>query len=514
MQARHVLLILTLALAATTLGHAAVPTDLRFLAPLPGEFTPDVPVRLPLPRQVIAGAASDFADVRLFDDQGLETPYVIYAQNPPPSYPFPFQVLSYSQSEAGDTIVLQRPQDTGPFWELAVQTTARDFHKAVRLQASHDRATWDEVTADAIFDFSSRIDVRKTTLAFPETDTPYLRLLLKDAVPPEADAAAVQLRYKGLEFSAPGKSVKPFRINGISGRGGAVQAADHVYDSTTFVQPDTRIDTQGNTLVLLGRVNLPVAQLTLTVDNPYYHRRVEIWAADTDKDDTYHQVASGVMYKLPGVATADNTLHVQHTQYPYLRLKILNGDNPPLRLQQVEAAWVRQNLYFIPAAGGAIRSTLVVSRCMPPSMSCDASCRHSRCDWSSMRRCRLATCSRMHATTPIRPRAGASSWRRHSSLWSCSSSPAVWASGPIACSKRRRVRRRKQGRLTCGNNRCIEEHQVYYPCSCSERTGSLSAVCRAIASSTKRWTIPTGVVPRTSRSSSFCWCPRKVHAWP
>ena len=445
MQVRHVLLILTLALAATALGHAAVPTDLRFLAPLPGEFTPDVPVRLPLPRQVIAGAASDFADVRLFDDQGLETPYVIYAQNPPPSYPFPFQVLSYSQSEAGDTIVLQRPQDTGPFWELTVQTTARDFHKAVRLQASHDRATWDEVTADAIFDFSSRIDVRKTTLAFPETDTPYLRLLLKDAVPPEADAAAVQLRYEGLEFSVPGKSVKTFRINGISGRGGDLQAADHVYDRTTFVQPDTRPDTQGNTLVLLGRVNLPVAQLTLTVDNPYYHRRVELWAADTDKDDTYHQVASGVMYKLPGVATADNTLHVQHTQYPSTCVsKSSMGTIRPCASSRLRLPGSARTCTSFPPPGGAIRSTLVVSRCMPPSMSCDASCRHSRCDWSSMRRCRLATCSRMHATTPIRPRAGASSWRRPSSLWSCSSSPAVWASGPIACSKRRRVRRRKK----------------------------------------------------------------------
>jgi hypothetical protein len=58
-----------------------------------------------------------------------------------------------------------------------------------------------------------------------------------------------------------------------------------------------------------------------------------------------------VIYKLPGVATTDNTLRVQHAQSSYLRLKILNGDNPPLRLQQVEAAWIRQNLYFIPAAG-------------------------------------------------------------------------------------------------------------------------------------------------------------------
>jgi hypothetical protein len=324
---------------------------LRFLAPVLGELTPDAPVRLPLPRQVLAGTAFDFADVRLFDDQGLETPYVIYAQSPPLSYTFPFQVLSYSQSNEGDTVVLQRPQDIGPFWELTVQTTARDFYKAIHLQASHDRATWSEVTTDAIFDFSSRIDVRKTTLAFPETDTPYLRLLLQDTVVPKADAAAVQLRYEGLDVVVRGQATQPFRIDRISGRVGAPQATDSIYDHTTFVQPDTRTDTPGNTLVLLGRVHLPVTQLTLTVDNPYYHRRVELWAADTDNDDAYQQVASGVIYKLPGMTTADNTLRVQHVHYAYLRLKIFNGDNPPLHLQQVEAAWVRQNLYFIPAAG-------------------------------------------------------------------------------------------------------------------------------------------------------------------
>jgi hypothetical protein len=342
---------LLLTLVTTPFGHAAVPADLRFLAPVSGDAPPDVPVRLPLPRQIIAAAVADFADVRLFDDQGLETPYVIYAQRAAPSHVFTFQVLSYSRSTEGETIIIQRPQDAGAFWELTVQTTARDFHKTVRLQASHDGATWSEVTVDALFDFSSRIDVRKTTLTFPETDTPYLRLLLQDVVPPGADVAALQLRYEGLEFAVQGTSVQPFRIDRIDGRAGALRAADDIYDRTIFAQPETRPDTQRNTLILLGRVHLPVAQLTLTVDNPYYHRRVELWAADTDQEDAYHQVASAVIYKLPGVTSTDNTLRVRRVQSPYLRLKILNGDNPPLRLQQVEIAWVRQNLYFIPAAG-------------------------------------------------------------------------------------------------------------------------------------------------------------------
>ena len=69
-----VLLIFTLTLAAPSLGHAAVTTNLRFLAPVLGARTLDAPARLPLPRQVIAATAFDFADVRIFDDEGLETP--------------------------------------------------------------------------------------------------------------------------------------------------------------------------------------------------------------------------------------------------------------------------------------------------------------------------------------------------------------------------------------------------------------------------------------------------------
>src|SRR5262249_24893960 len=160
-----------------------------------------------------------------------------------------------------------------------------------RLQASHDRTTWAEVTTDALFDFSSHIDVRKTTLAFPETDAPYLRLLLKDVVPPPADATALQLRYDGLDFATRRGPVKPCQIDRISGRGGNPPGAVQVYDTMTFDQPETRTDAQGNTLVRLGRVHLPVAQLTLIVNNPYYYRRVELWTADTDRDDAYHQVA-------------------------------------------------------------------------------------------------------------------------------------------------------------------------------------------------------------------------------
>jgi hypothetical protein len=158
----------------------------------------------------------------------------------------------------------------------------------------------------------------------------------------------VRWQYEGLDFTVPGKAANAFRIDQLAGRGGQEQTV--VYDRAVVPAPETHPDAQGNTLVSLRRVNLPVAQLTLAVDNLYYHRQVELWAADTDTAEAYQRVASGVIYKLPEVQTANNTLPLRPLQQPYLRLKILNGDNPPLRLQQVEIAWVRQNLYFIPEA--------------------------------------------------------------------------------------------------------------------------------------------------------------------
>lgn len=345
--------------------YAVAPTDLRLSAPLTGPVTPNVPVRVPLPRQVIAATANSFADLRLFDDQRGETPYVIYPQSAPPLSTFAFQVLSYSQSEGEETVVLQRPQNTGAFREILVYTRARDFHKAVRLQASHDRHTWVDVTTDTLFDFSARIDIRKTTIEFPETDAPYVRLLFQDATPLKPWEPGMRIQYEGLDFTVPGKPSSTFRIDQIIGRGGKEHA--EVYDRAVFPSSDTHTDAMGNTLVRLGQVNLPVALLTLTVDNPYYHRQVELWAADTDGEEAYQRVASGVVYKLPGVQTADNTLRLHPPQQPYLRLKILNGDNPPLRLQQVEVAWVRQNLYFIPEAARRYTLYFGAEQMRPPA---------------------------------------------------------------------------------------------------------------------------------------------------
>jgi hypothetical protein len=156
------------------------------------------------------------------------------------------------------------------------------------------------------------------------------------------------LHYEGLQFRVGSGKATPVRIDRIVAQRAPVAP---VYDRLSWPRPEATTDKDGNTVVRLGSVRLPIAELTLQVDNVYYHRQVELWSADADKEEAYHQLAGGVIYKIPGMPTAKNTLPIHQPQQSYVQVKILNADNPPLRIQQVDLAWVRQNLYFIPEAG-------------------------------------------------------------------------------------------------------------------------------------------------------------------
>jgi hypothetical protein len=333
--------------------HAAPPDDLRFMAEISSTLTPGAPVRVPLSPQIIAATHNALADLRLFDTQGQETPYVIYASSashPTPAL-FTFGIVSYSQDNAAETIVLERPANTGAFQELDIVTTARDFHKAVQVQTSQDQLTWEDHAADTIIDYSARLALRKTTMEVPRVNARYVRLRFQDVAPATGQHGDMTLRYDGLELSMRKGEARTFRIDRIVGRSSVEPPVSAVYDRVSLTQPDTRTDESGNTVLALGRLNLPVTEVALSIDTLYYHRAIELWTADVDKPEAYRRVTSGVVYNIPGMQTPKNTLVAAQSQLRYVQLKIVNGDNPPLRLQHVTVAWPQYHLYFIPEAG-------------------------------------------------------------------------------------------------------------------------------------------------------------------
>jgi len=345
---RLVVMVLILHVSAPDLlATGSARTDFEAMASVMGELTPNVPVRVPLTPAILTKARPTFADIRLYDDHGLETPYVIYRQTTIRQAPvsFEFDVVSYQQTGSTEELTLRRPNQGGPFVELELDIAGADFNKRVEVAAGAHLAMLQPVANDVIFDFSSRVDLRKTRVRFAETDASFVRITLTDIGKDERRNPEMKLRYEGLEFWTAGATPGPFRIDRIIGWAGEKKSAEHYYDRVAFTQITSQLDDAGNTVVYLD-AKLPVAQITLHVANSYYYRRVQPLTSP-DGVEPYGVARTGVIYKVPGMLESKNTVRFE-LPASHLRLKILNQDNPPLDIQGVEIAWVRRNLYFVP----------------------------------------------------------------------------------------------------------------------------------------------------------------------
>lgn len=327
--------------------HNSAQTEFEAVASLVGEFIPDVPVRVSLTQAILSKARATLADIRLFDNHGRETPYVIYKQTTIRRTPasFEFAVISYNQTGSTEELTLRRPDQESPFHELELDITGTDFNKRIEITAGADLSMLHPVVNDVIFDFSSRVALRKTRVHFAETNAPFVRVALTNIEKVEGLNPEMKLRYQGLEFWTAGAAPGSFRVNRVLGWAGEEKDTEHYYDRMVLEHPTSQLDEAGNTMVHL-EVRLPVAQITLDIANSYYYRRVQLLSSP-DGVEPYVVVGSGVVYKVPGMPESENTVRFEQAS-SHIRLKILNQDNSPLDIQNVEIAWVRRNLYFVP----------------------------------------------------------------------------------------------------------------------------------------------------------------------
>ena len=334
------------------------PSQFEHKAALKGEFVPDTPASVNLPVGLVSKTTSRFSDLRLFDDTGQEVPYVIYGETEPGEKvtSFNFKVLSYEETDNEVTVVVERPVREGAYDRIEIVTPARDFKKKIQVLTSLDNGNeipseWLQYTDDSLFDFSSNIDLRKTRIHVSSTSSRYLKLILTDDRPAANGEQTLRLKYDGLEFEVGGMKEGPFRVDRIRGWRGKSRAGSTVLDTMTVEKPVRTINDSGDSIYFLGAVNLPVTSVTLQVEKKYFHRRVVLLGSDGDQDDDYREITSGTVYNIPGMDEPSVTVTSPARSYQYLRLKVINRDNPPLEIRKVDLHWPRSNLYFIPEKG-------------------------------------------------------------------------------------------------------------------------------------------------------------------
>ena len=281
-------MIAALLAAVVAAGVAPVQQQLGFERQLrpagrgPVQLVPDGPM--------FGHARPGFPDLRIVDSRGEQVPWRVL---PEPAVTGARNVAVFDTGRRGALTVARIDLGRGhaPVDRVSLQIPDARFVSSATAYGSDDRSVWTRLSTTEIYAVDGAAPARSTTLLLPPT------------------------RFRYLEVRAAHIS----RITGATVAGAAaqqplVEVPAHVKASDTVVVVDLRYR------------NVPVDQLRITSSTPRYARSFTVEAHGAE-------IAAGALVR---VGRARATIVPVSTRARIIRIRIVNGDDPPLRNVKVE----------------------------------------------------------------------------------------------------------------------------------------------------------------------------------
>ena len=289
--------------------------------------------------QLLTHLASDVSDIRIVDESGTETPYVLRSS------------IRVSKTESWPATIRENSFVPGKYTQLVLDVGVYPrFHNAVRLDtpesdfilwvkvdASDDARTWRIVNERApISRFRKEGLEGNQTVRYSENNARYLR---------------VQIREGASQFPVTGASVFPSSLS---------QKDVIPEQSIPLLMPrspdaDSPADTTRWTVDLMNQ-NAPVNSLDFTTPDFEFFRAVRISTSEDGKE--WLPAGGGEIYRYQldrRLENSDRVLVYGYRRGRYLRVEILNGNDKPLTLPTLTVSMVPQLILFRPEAGHSYR---------------------------------------------------------------------------------------------------------------------------------------------------------------
>lgn len=310
-----------LLLAAVSL-HALTPDAWKYQQSL--EFDRTGPLKFSLPPATLDVAQSDLRDLRFADADGREMPYLLSipsAENGQSIAPGDFKAeLSKSTTILTITTGTDRPLDS-----VGLETGARAFLKAVRVEASNDGRLW-QILAEGVPIFRQD-GAARTLISLERRQAAFLRLTLDDERTRPIVITGARLQT-ATDRAAPTEPLAPRRLSQDEFSGETVIALD------------------------LGAAHLSLASLEIAAEDPLFTRNVSLAVRELhDGQIVERPLARGTIFRLAleGLAPASGLVVPVEASVPgrELIVHIENGDSPPLHIREIHA--LRNPVYAVVA---------------------------------------------------------------------------------------------------------------------------------------------------------------------
>jgi hypothetical protein len=287
----------------------------------------DVPsaglLKISLPVETLDAARAGLEDLRLYDDAGHETAYLI--ERPAPAAKIVRAAKSFGVSLNADNTVITLETGLGQALEaVTLETPANDFIKAARVEISDEGERW-QILAQGEVIFRQPNGASRLQISFPPAVAKWLRLTINDR------------RSQPVPFT--GARVHAATTEPMPGEWMAAKISE-------------RDENPGETRLALnlGAANLSVASLSIETDEPLFMRQIAIAVPRMAEDGIREQtIGQGAVYRIAveGQPAADDLSIPLETQARSREMLLLikNGDSPPLPISAVRVE--RRPVYLV-----------------------------------------------------------------------------------------------------------------------------------------------------------------------
>ena len=289
------------------------------------------PQRLEVDLTLLAGAAPDFADLRIYDSAGREVPWLLVD---PPSRKAewirtrrfliaPTKTSSGIEADAGR----RREVDA-----LRIEGVQAPFLKRVRIEGSGDRFRWTLLADTTVFDLPAE-GLERTTVELPAAELRYVRLTWDDSSSAKVEGAPrIELRAH-----QPAGSPPPLR-------------------SDIAVQKRPSEPGRSRYRIRLPAAGLPVTAVELKTPHGDVFRPITISEPRLGGSEIVPvTLGSGHLRQAQrdGLVASDTNVKIAAPASDELDLMIEDGSNPPLQIAGATLELTPQSwIYFeAPAAG-------------------------------------------------------------------------------------------------------------------------------------------------------------------
>lgn len=282
-----------------------------------------------IPDNLYEKAEPSLADLRIYrirQKDSLEVPYLISGiwgtEAQTDEY---FEILNKTKTDKGYYFTLQREDNQSEISEINLSFDNRNFDWRIDLEGSNDQKEWFGILENyrVLSIQNSKTDFSFENLIFEKTRYKYYRILVKTNEKPLLSEAAFQnddvLKYQKFNVH----KIQNFKVKN-----------------------DKKSKT--STAVFSLKNSLPIHSFRIKVENKNdFYRPISIYAIDTiatekGKLAEYSGIADGTLSSLKG-ADLKSYKEVLAKQ---MMIVIDNGDNPPLKISEIEVKTYENGIVF------------------------------------------------------------------------------------------------------------------------------------------------------------------------